>query len=94
MKKETIVAVLASEGVTVGKSAAAGYILTEDREAVCFLRGNADAVTIERLARIELRDDCCVLETSKGERYFFGYEDVLGLRMIPEKKERAPGFGR
>jgi hypothetical protein len=94
MTKETIAAVLETEGLSSGKDGR--YAVPENREAVCLVGTAGDVVPIERLVSIELRPHFIALENGKHERFFFAYDAVLGLRMTagPAARERVAGFGR
>ena len=94
MTKETIAHVLEAEGLSAGKDGRVS--VAENREAVCLIGTPGDLVPIERLVQIELRDKFIALENAKHERFFFGYESVVGLRLLaaPAARERVAGFGR
>ena len=93
MTKDSIAQVLEAEGLSAGNQ---GYAIPENREAVCLISAPGDVFTVDRLIRIELRDKHIVLENSKHERFFFGYEDVLGMRLLaaPAARDRVAGFTR
>lgn len=93
MTREILAQALEAEGLQVGNQ---GYAIPENREATFFVASPADLFPIERVARVELRDKVILLENAKHERFYFAYEDVLGLRLLASAaaRERAPGFGR
>ena len=93
MTREILAHALEAEGLQAGNQ---GYTVPENREATFFVASPADLFPIERVARVELRDKLIMLENAKRERFYFAYEDVLGLRLLASAaaRERAPGFGR
>jgi hypothetical protein len=94
MTKECIATVLESEGL--GSSKEGRFTIPENREAVCLVEAPGDVVPIERLVAVELRDKFIVLQNAKHERFFFSYENVLGMRMLASAtaRDRVAGFGR
>jgi hypothetical protein len=93
MTKETIAAALQAEGLSASQG---GYAIPENREAVCLVGAPGELLSIERLVRIDLADKFLLLENSKRERFFFAYDDVLGLRLLAaaSARDRVAGFGR
>lgn len=93
MTKDTIVTVLESEGI---KGGAKGFDVPEGRELDCFIRSSADLLTVGRVCRVSLHDEFICLENRKSERFFFAYEDLVGLRLGKEEggKDRSAGFFR
>jgi len=92
MTRESLAAALETEGLSKTNK---GYQVPPKREAVCLVGAPGEVVTIERLSRIDLQDKYILLENQKRERFFFAYEDVLGLRLTAEGPgERMAGFGR
>ncbi len=93
MTKDTIVSVLESEGLKGGTK---GFELPDGRELDCFIRSSADLLTVGKVARLLLQDKYICLENRKNERFFFAYEDVVGLRIGTGEsaKEKSAGFFR
>lgn len=93
MTREIISAALDAEGF---KSGTHGYAIPEDREATCLVAGPGELLTVSRVTGVELRQECVVLRTAKDERFYFGYDSVLGLRVLgkAQAKERSAGFAR
>jgi hypothetical protein len=93
MTREIITQVLESEGLKAG---AHGYPIPEEREATCLVSAPGEVYAVGRVVLLEARDKYLFLQTSKDERFFFVYEDVLGLRILgrSQAKERSAGFGR
>jgi hypothetical protein len=93
MTREILALALEAEGLQSGNQ---GYAVPENREATIFLASPGDVFPIERVSRIELRDKLIVLENAKRERFYFAYDQVLGVRMLASAaaRERAAGFGR
>ena len=93
MTREILAQALEAEGLQAGNQ---GYAVPENREATFYVASPGDLFPIERVSRIELRDKLILLENVKHERFYFAYDDVLGLRVLASAaaRERAPGFGR
>ena len=93
MTREILALALESEGLQAGNQ---GYAVPENREATVFVASPGDVFPIERVSRIELREKLVLLENAKRERFYFAYEDVLGVRMLATAaaRDRAAGFGR
>lgn len=65
-------------------------------EAQLFVSLGSDALSVAKIHLLETHEEYLSAQTQKGERFFFGYEDVTGLKLekIDEKKsERSAGFG-
>jgi hypothetical protein len=93
MTREILAQALESEGLQSGNQ---GYAVPENREATVFVATPGDVFPVERVARIELREKILMVENAKHERFYFGYDVVLGLRMLAAAaaRERPAGFGR
>jgi hypothetical protein len=93
MTKESIAQALEAEGLTGGNQ---GYTIPENREAVGLIGTPGEIFSVDRLVKLELRDKHLVLENSKRERFVFGYEHVLGFRLLaaPAARDRVAGFTR
>jgi hypothetical protein len=94
MTREIITQVLESEGL---KAAANGFVIPEDREATALISAPGELFTVARLVLLDLREKYVFLQTSKDERFFFAYEDVLGVRILGRsqtRESRSAGFGR
>ncbi len=93
MTREIITQALDSEGLKAG---AHGYAIPEEREATCLISSPGELFSVSRVVVLELRDKYVFLQTSKEERFFFAYEDVLGLRLLgrSQVKDRGAGFAR
>jgi hypothetical protein len=93
MTREIIMQVLESEGLKAG---AHGYAIPEEREVTCLVSAPGEVYAVPRVVVLEARDKYLFLQTSKDERFFFVFEDILGLRILgrSQVKERSAGFGR
>lgn len=91
MTREIIALGLEAEGL---KASNQGYTVPEEREGTCFLSTGGEPMLIGRVVKIDLRDKYLFVQTSKDERYFFAYENVVGFRFAVPAKERAAGFAR
>ena len=93
MTREILAQALEAEGLQAGNQ---GYAVPENREATFYVASPGDLFPIERVSRVELREKLILLENVKHERFYFSYDDVIGLRVLASAsaRERAPGFGR
>jgi len=93
MTREIITQALESEGF---KSTPTGFVIPEDREATCLVSAPGDVLSVSRLVLVDLREKYIFLQTGKDERFFFAYEDVLGVRILgkSQARDRSAGFGR
>lgn len=93
MTREILAQALETEGLQAGNQ---GFAIPENREATFFVAVPGDLFPVERVVRVELKDKLVLLENVKRERFFFGYDSVLGLRVLASAaaRDRAPGFGR
>ena len=93
MTKETLLAALETERLKPGND---GFAVPEDRDATFLISAPGETVQVGRVVKIEARETSLCLETSKGERFWFTYDLVLGVRLRNAKlaKDLAPGFGR
>jgi hypothetical protein len=93
MTKETLLSALEAEKLKV---AGDSVTVSEERDATFMVAGQGETIQVNRVVRIEARDAALCLETSKGERYWFTYDLVLGVRLRSAKlhKEPVAGFGR
>lgn len=92
MTRESIASALDSEGLTAGNQ---GYTIPDNREAACLVGTPGEIFSVDRLIRVDLRDKHILLENAKRERFFFAYEDILGLRLLAAAtRDRVTGFGR
>ena len=65
-------------------------------EAHLIVAVGSEAITVQKVTSLEIHDEFVVASTFKGEKFFFGHEDVTGLKLerIDEKKsDRGAGFG-
>jgi hypothetical protein len=93
MTREIMAAALEAEGL---KATGQGFTIPEDREATWLVSAPGDVLSVSRVVQADLREKYLFLLTQKDERYFFAYEDVLGLRLMGKAsiKDRSAGFGR
>ena len=82
MTKETLLAALEVERLKPGND---GIAVPEDRDATFLVSAPGETIQVGRVVRIETRDTSLCLETAKGERYWFTYDLVLGLRFRTAK---------
>ncbi len=93
MTRESITAALEGEGFGSG---AQGYAIPESREVTCLVAAPGDVFSVDRIVRMDLKEKFVLLENARRERFFFAYEDLLGMKMLaaPNAKDRLAGFGR
>jgi hypothetical protein len=93
MTKETLLSALEAERLKAGHD---GIAVPEDRDATFMVAGPGETIQVSRVTKIEMRDTSLCLQTAKGERFWFTYDLVLGLRLRSAKlaKEPTTGFGR
>jgi len=93
MTKETIVAALVAEGLTVTQDSLA---IPEDREAAFLVAAPGDVLPVSKVVRVELRDKAICLHTVKSEHFWFSYDGILGLQILAPKpaKDRVAGFSK
>ena len=92
MTREILAQALAAEGL---ESTNQGYVVPENRETTVFVAAPGDILPVDRVVRIDLKDKVVLLENVKHERYYFAYENVLGLRLHApaSARDRVAGFG-
>jgi hypothetical protein len=90
MTREMIASILESEGIKAGAKGV--FAIPEEREAACLVGAPGEMITVGRLAKIDVGPHAIALETTKSERFYFAYDDVVGLRFAVASKERSTGF--
>ena len=93
MTKDTLLQILKSEKLTISGDTVS---VPEDREATLFISGSGETIQVPKVVKLEVSDSCLCLQTAKDDRFWFTYELLLGLRLLPAKqaKDRAAGFNR
>ena len=79
------------------KASGQGFTIPEDREATVLVSTPGDVFSVAKVVQADLKEKYLYLQTSKDERYYFGYESVLGLKLLGKTssaKERSAGFSR
>jgi hypothetical protein len=94
MTKETLLYALEAERLKPGSDGS--VTIPDDRDATIMVAGSGETIQVGKVAKIELRDSVLGLETAKGERYWFTYDLLLGLRLTTAQnaKEHATGFSK
>ena len=94
MTKETLLAALETEKLKPGSDGGVG--VPEERDATFMVGAPSETIQVGKVVRIDALETALCLETSKGERYWFTYDLVLGMRLRSAKttREHAAGFGR
>jgi hypothetical protein len=94
MTREMISAALEAEGLKAGGQ---GFTIPEDREATVLVSTPGDVFSVVKVVQADAREKYLYLQTSKDEHYYFGYESVVGLKLLGKAssaKERSAGFSR
>ena len=93
MTKETLLYALEAERLKAGSD---GVAIPDERDATFMVAAPGETIQVGKVVKIELHESALCLETPKGERYWFTYDLLLGLRLTTAKaaKERTTGFGR
>ena len=93
MTKEALLSALEIEGLKVGSD---GVAIPDERDASFIVAGPGETIQVGKVIKIDVRESALCLETTKGERYWFTYDLLLGLRVLAAKtaKNHTTGFGR
>ncbi len=93
MTRETLAAILEGEGAKGGDK---GLTVPDALEITCFVSTRGEVMSVARLTRVVLKEKYVVMTTAREERFFFVYEDILGVKAATHaaSKERGPGFSR
>ena len=93
MTKEALLSALEIEGLKVGSD---GVAIPDERDASFIVAGPGETIQVGKVIKIDVRESALCLETTKGERYWFTYDLLLGLRVRAAKtaKNHTTGFGR
>jgi hypothetical protein len=95
MTKDTLIHVLQAERIDTGDGGGA-ITVPEEREATVLVAGPGEIMQVGKVACLEARESALCIETTKGERFWFTYDLVLGLQLRSGRlaKEQPAGFGR
>ncbi len=93
MTKETLLSAIEAERLKLTNDVIS---IPEDRDATFLVAAQGETIQVGRVVRIEARDSSICLETGKGERFWFTYDLILGVRFqaIKSIKDRTAGFGK
>jgi len=90
MTKETLLSALGVEGLKVGNNS---VVIPDERDASFIVGGPGETIQVGKVVKIELRDGAICLETTKGERFWFTYDLLLGMRIRAAEDTKAHGTG-
>jgi len=90
MTKETLLSALGVEGLKVGNNS---VVIPDERDTSFIVGGPGETIQVGRVVKIELRDGAICLETTKGERFWFTYDLLLGMRIRAAEDTKAHGTG-
>jgi hypothetical protein len=69
------------------------FVFAEEHDANVFIALGHEVLQIQRLARVELSSEV-VFQTHKGERFYFGVDQVVGFRFgAPESRAKSGSAG-
>jgi len=93
MTKETLLHVLAAEGLKVASDV---VTIHDERDATFLVAGPGETIQVSKVTKVELRESALCVESTKGERFWFTYDLLLGVRLTTARtaKEHAAGFSR
>jgi hypothetical protein len=93
MTKETLLFAFQNERLKVATDC---FTVPEDRDATFMVAGTGETIQIGKVVKIEMRESALCLETGKGERYWFSYDLILGVRLrsAQNAKDHTTGFTR
>jgi len=94
MTREAIVSILETAGAKAsGKTA---FNVPESLEMTVLVETPGDVLTVAKVGRVELGEKFLCLDGSRGDRHYFAYESVLGVRTsdLAGNKDRSAGFTR
>jgi hypothetical protein len=66
-------------------------VVPDSVEAVLFVALEGETLTIARVARLEVAETLCTVDTLKGERYVLAAEDVRAVRLDRREGTRRGG---
>jgi hypothetical protein len=94
MTKETLLYALEAERLKPGSDGSVA--IPDDRDATVMVAGSGETIQVGKVVKINLHESVLCLEAAKGERYWFTYDLLLGLRLTTVKnaKEHATGFSK
>jgi len=73
------------------------FVLPAEAEATVYVGTPGNLLNVDKVGRVDLAKGYLVLETSKRERFYFDYADIIGLKLdLPEpgRVGRGTGFSR
>lgn len=93
MTKETFLLALDAEHLKHGPD---GVAIPEDRDVTVIVATPGETIHVGKVVKIELLAGSLCMQTVKGERYWFTYDLVLGMRLRTDKVagEHKAGFAR
>jgi hypothetical protein len=93
MKLELITRIF--DGVSSARKDGGAYLLPEETDVSIYISLPAEVLTLPRVSKVTTGAELLVVETFKGERFYFAPEDVAGIKLgTTREKDRGAGFGR
>jgi hypothetical protein len=87
MKRETLADILGE--LQSARRDGDNFALGDGAEATLFIGAGAAVMSVGKVQRLELRRDFVLLESTKSERFYFGYAEVVGVKL--ESTGEKPG---
>jgi hypothetical protein len=72
------------------------YVIPEETDATAYISLGQEVLQIPRIMKVELSSEV-VFQTHKGERFYFGADQVVGFRFgsaDPKNRHAGPGFSK
>ncbi len=93
MTKDTLLQALEAERL---KSVGDSITVPEDRDTTFIIAGPGETIQVGKVVKVEPHDSVLCFETAKGERFWFTYDLILGVRIRNAKtsKDHGAGFNR
>jgi hypothetical protein len=92
MKVDSINRIL--EAVTGVRKDGGSYLVPEENDLSVYIGFGSEVLTVARVARVTPQAELVVIETAKGERFYFPPESIAGVKLgqVESKGPRSTGF--
>ena len=92
MKVESLTRIL--DGVAGVRKDGGAHLFSDETDVSIFIGLPAEVLNLPRVTRLTSTPDMLTIETSKGERFYFPPEVVVGVKVgSPETKAHPRGAG-
>jgi hypothetical protein len=90
MKTDVLASIL--DGQKMVRRESHSYLFDEATALTVFAGTSGEMMSIPRVHRLDLQKEYCMLTTTRGERFYFPYELIVGLKLEEaEEKAKTPG---